>query len=221
MLIAAFVKRSSESNNIKDSIINKTMNSAGYIQACAAVDEQNRQRQYQLDKELHDKYLQRYDEYQKATQKYNDDLLYYNRVAMPEWSQELSMLETALVDSRGALAELYSKNIIPMKYRNHAAVLWLSTYIGTSQYNLQEAISRFDHDVSQNEQRTGNNIARAQLMVAQESLRHHQYANWLHEQQIELTEQGNATLRSISNWQRADIGIRELRRIQAKRAARR
>jgi hypothetical protein len=196
-------------------------NSAEYIQACTVIDEQNRQQQAQLDKELHDIYLQNYDEYQKATQKYNNDIKYYNEVAMPEWFEETSILNTAMIDAGNSLDELYGRNIIPDPYRNHSALLWLSTYIGTSQFNLKDAVVQYELNITRLTTQEHLEVAKAHLHLSNQILQNQQYANWLHEQQIELTEQGNATLRSISNWQKADIGLREYRRFKANRAARR
>jgi len=220
-IIILTVKDYNKKTKLTNQRINEVSNSAEYMQACAGIDEQNRQRQAQLDKELHENYIQRYDEYQKATLKYNDDIKYYNEVATPEWSQEVSILNTALINSRNSLNELYDRNIIPDPYRNYSAVLFLSTYIGTSQYDLKEAIGIYNDSINKELLRGILDNTSAQLELSNRILHNQQYANWLHEQQIELIEQGNATLKSISNWQKTDIGLRELRRFKANRAARR
>ena len=220
-IIILTVKDYNKKTKLTNQRINEVSNSVEYIQACAAIDEQNRQQQAQLDKELHENYIQRYDEYQKATLKYNDDIKYYNEIAIPEWSEEVSILNTAIIDSKNSLDELYDRNIIPDPYRNHSSLLWLSTYIGTSQFNLKDAVVQYELNFNRIVSQQHLEVAKAQLLLSNQILENQQYANWLHEQQIELAEQGNATLKSISNFQKFDFGLRELRRYQAKKAAKR
>ena len=226
LVVIELVKANEKKKEITVKLAEETKCSAEYKRSCEEVDEQNRQRQAQLDKELHDDYMQRCEEYSRkceehntAMQKYEEECIYHKDTEIPEWSNELTVLGTSLTETKSALKELYNKNIIPMKYRNRPALLWLATYIGTSQYDLQEAISRFDADVMQLMNMRQIKLAEAQLRVAQESLQNQQYANWLNEQLVELNEQGNKTLKSIDNWQKGDICLREYRRIKARRAA--
>lgn len=203
----------------KDKREKAVKNSPEYRQQCQAIDEQTRNRQIQLNKTLHEKYTQRYEQYKRSLPEYEEKVNYHKIVEIPEWSEELAFLGAALTDSKSALHELYDRNIIPFNYRNRSSLQWLAAFLSTSNYDLKTAIERFDTYVLQARQREQIDIAQAQLMVAQEQLNNQQYANWLHQQQVELTENGNSTLKSISNWQKADIAMREYRRYKAKRAA--
>ena len=195
--------------------------SAEYRRQCEEINECNRNRQMELNKELHEKYIRRYENYKKSLPQYEESLIHYKNVEIPEWSEERAVLGAALIDFKSALQELYDRNIIPFPYRNHSALLWLASFLSTSNYDLKTAIERFDTYVLQVQQREQIDVAKAQLMVAQELSQNQQYANWLYEQQVELSEHSNSTLKSISNLQKADIAMREYRRYKAKRAANR
>lgn len=221
LIVVMAIQGVQKKNRLKAERIQTIENSAEYKRSCAEIDEQNRQRQTQLDKELHNQYQQRCEEYKIFLQKYEDDVKYYNDTVIPEWEEELATVETALNNAKGALKELYDKNIIPMKYRNHSAVLWLATYLNTSQSDLEEAIRRFDTDVMIMLQGESIELARAQLMVAQQSLQNQQYANWLNEQMVELTQEGNEILKGLHNWQILDTSVRLYDRAQKKRAVKR
>ena len=217
-------------NGIKDSRINKKKleelkakrieeirNSPEYVQRCREIDAENERRQAQLDKELHEQYLRRYEQYKKDTAAYEQGEADYRLTVYPEWEKELELAQSALHETKEALAEVYSRNVLPAQYRNKSAVLYLSTFIGTSNYDLKYAIERFDDYVSRMQQREQINIAMAQLRVANEALQNQQYANWLSEQTLAIAERSNDTLKSISRWQKADLATREYRRFQARR----
>jgi len=182
-------------------------NSFDYKRKCEEIDEQNRQRQAQLDKELHEKYTQRYEEYKKSLPKYDEDVQHHKTVAIPEWNEEVAVLGTALTETKSALQELYSKNIVPLQYRNHSALQWLALFLGTSEFDLKTAIERYDTYIMQVQQRLQIDIAKAQLQLAQEQLSNQQYNNWLQEQLVELSEQGNSTLQSISNYTKVNTAL--------------
>ncbi len=78
-------------------------------------------------------------------------------------------------------------------------------------------IERYDTYVLQYQQREQISLAQAQLMVMREVSKNQQYSVWLNEQMVELTEQGNKTLRSISTWQKADMALRAYWRIKDRR----
>jgi hypothetical protein len=197
-----------------------------FRRGCAEVDEQNKQRQIQLDKELQDAYMQRCEEYKmkceehrQSLQMYEESVKYHRDTEIPEWSEELAALNTALVEAKSALKELYDRNIIPMKYRNHAALFWIATFLDTSQFDLKYTIERFDEEVNQLLSKKAIQVAEAQRELMKDQLQTQRYIAWQNELHIELTEQSNATLSSISNWQKADVTIRLWDRHKAKRAA--
>lgn len=201
----------------KEQEILAIQNSNEYKLQCADIDEQNRQRQAQMDKELHDDYLRQCEaykeqckEYEIATQRHKEDVKHYETVIVPAWSEELARLDSALNEARVALGEIYSQNIIPATYRNHAALQYLAIFIGTSQYDLKYAIERFDTYVMQAQQREQIDVAKAQMKLAEEQLEQQQNANW-------LREQSNNVLDNIFKLQATDIMAREYRRSKAQK----
>ena len=194
-------------------------NSPEYIQKCREIDEQNQQNQAQLDKELHEKYLRRYEQYKADMKTYEQDVVVYNEETYPQWKEEEQAIETALSDTKAALKEVYGRNVLPAQYRNRAAVLYLAVFMGTSDFDLKYAIERYDTSVMLTAQREQIALARAQVALANEAIQNQEYANWLNEQTLNMAEQGNEILKSIDNWQKADIAIREYRRFKARRAA--
>ena len=194
-------------------------NSPEYIQKCREIDEQNQQNQAKLDKELHEKYLRRYEQYKADMKSYEQDVVVYNEETYPQWKEEEQAIETALSDTKAALKEVYGRNVLPAQYRNRAAVLYLAVFMGTSDFDLKYAIERYDTSVMLTAQREQIDLARAQVALANEAIQNQEYANWLNEQTLNMAEQGNEILKSIDNWQKADIAIREYRRFKARRAA--
>lgn len=199
---------------LKQQYIQQVKQSAEYQNQCRKIDEENQLRQVQLDEQMKQEYSQR-------LEKYNDALKIYEKELLPPWEEEYLTLQTAKAETKCVLDEVYSKNIIPAQHRNLPAVLYLTTFIGTSQYDLKYAIERYDNHVMQCKQSQQIDLARAQLQVMHETLENQQYANYLHEQMIDMEENNNRVLRSISNWQKADIALREVRRVKAKNAAKR
>ena len=150
---------------------------------------------------------------------YEQDVVVYNEETYPQWKEEEQAIETALSDTKAALKEVYSRNVLPAQYRNRAAVLYLAVFMGTSDFDLKYAIERYDTSVMLTAQREQIDLARAQVALANEAIQNQEYANWLNEQTLNMAEQGNEILKSIDNWQKADIAIREYRRFKARRAA--
>lgn len=90
--------------------------------------------------------------------------------------------------------------------------------MGTSDYDLKFAIERYDQDVSHRYQQQQVDIAnqqlnamRTQTQILNDVLQNQHYATYLNEQVLDIQEHGNKLLRSISNWQKADILINEHR----------
>lgn len=168
---------------------------------------------------LYEKYLRRYEQYKADMKTYEQDVVVYNEETYPQWKEEEQAIETALSDTKAALKEVYSRNVLPAQYRNRAAVLYLAVFMGTSDFDLKYAIERYDTSVMLTAQREQIDLARAQVALANEAIQNQEYANWLNEQTLNMAEQGNEILKSIDNWQKADIAIREYRRFKARRAA--
>lgn len=226
MMAAAYVqegrKHKEDIAALKAKRTEEIRNSPEYIQQCREIDEQNQQNQQnqaKLDRELHEKYLSRYEKYKEDMRIYEQDVAVYNKETYPQWKEEEQTLKTALNDTKAALREVYGRNILPAQYRNRAAVLYLAVFMGTSDFDLKYAIERYDTSVMLLAQREQIDLAKAQVVLANEAVQNQEYANWLNEQTLDMAERGNEILKSIDNWQKADIAVREYRRFKAKRAA--
>lgn len=208
-------------------------NSEEYKKVCAEVDEKNRQMQEQLEKDLSADYVRRLEEYRQLCEQHEQDLVRHGErvkkhyeVDIPEWEEEVAVVENALSESQIALKEVYAKNIIFIEHRNHSALLWLTTFLSTTQFDLKMAMERFDDKVAQLQRNRQLDVSVAQLQVAQQQLSISQaqlqelgYANYLKEESVSLAEDGNKALKSVSNLQKLEFGLSEARRHKAKRAA--
>lgn len=174
---------------------------------------------HKIDEQIKQEYSQQLERYNRDIQNYNEELAMYENELFPQWEEEKNAFQTAKADTKSALDEVYSKNIIPAQYRNLSAVLYFTAFIGTSQYDLQSAIANYDSYVMRCNQSKQIELAEIQVQIMRETLENQQYANYLQEQMLDIAENSNDVLRSISRWQKADIAIRELRRIKAKNAA--
>lgn len=194
--------------------------SSEYQIQCREIDEENRKNQERLDEEMEAKYLADCEQYNIALQKHQDDIRRYQEEILPAWSEEAEVLQTALKDAQTALQELYDRRVIPAQYRNIPALMYLSTFIATSNYDLKFAIQRYDEYVGQCQRRLNNDLAAAQLVVMREVSQNQQYNAWLTGQTNEILERGNATLHSINSWQKADLAIRTYWRFKDRREQR-
>lgn len=193
------------------------------------VEYQKKCEQYQKDCE----------QYQKDYEQYQRDCQYYRENDLVEYEQEKTELRNVISKTQDALEDVYNKNIIPAQYRGIGAVAYLATFIGTSNYDLKFAIERYDQDISHRYQQEQIGVAKQQLNVAKqqldvarqqlnmmrtqalildEVLQNQYYANFLEEQTQDIQLHGNKLLRSIDNWQKADILLDEYRRYARKRA---
>ena len=219
-IIYAFKTRSEEKKEKKKleaESIERKRNSVEYKDKCAEIDEQNQLSQIQKDKELHERYTVRYEDYKKSIQKYKEDVVDYEENTLPLWQKEDSALSLALADTQTALQEVYSSNIIPIQYRKLEVLVYLATFLNTSKYDLKFAIENYNQYVSQCKQDRQIKLQEVQIQIAKETLGNVQYANWLNEQVLDLSEQANDTLNNINNWQKADIAYRTYERIKANR----
>lgn len=228
-LIKDWSKAKQKQKSLIQEHIEKVKNSEEYKNQCRNIDEYNQKEQQrvdelnkaaqaEIDKRNHENYLKRYEKYKADCQAYQIELKNYKDTIIPYWKTELSYLAEAIKQTEKSLQEVYDTNIIPAIYRNISALCYLTMYLSTSNYDLKEAISRYDAHVADIKRDRQISLAAAQVQIGREALSNQQYANWLNEQMAEMSEQGNATLRSISNWQKADIAIREYRRYSARKA---
>ena len=198
--------------------VKEILNSAEYKQKCKEIDEQNRKNQEIKDEELHNKYVERYQAFEKAKEQYANDIKEYNEYEIPAWEEENTALSLALNETKDVLQSVYDKNIIPFQYRRIEALAYLASFLNTSRYDLKEALTRYDNFVTQLNQQKQISLAEAQLEIMQETLQNQQYANWLNEQTLNMAEQGNDILNSIGKWQKADIAYRTYTSVKDKRA---
>lgn len=202
----------------KNEKIEAIRTSEEYQEQCKSIDEKNIAMQAELDKASHEEYVKKYEKYEIVHKQYEDELNNYNSVLIPDWSAKVNDLRDIKAKTREVLNELYDKNVIPIQYRNIPALSYLALFLNTSEYDLKFAIERYDNSVNQRIQLEHLSVAKAQYVVAQEALANQQYSNWLNEQLVELNESGNDTLRSIDKWQKADIALREYRKLKARKA---
>lgn len=207
-IIYIFRGRKAEKKRLDNESIERQKNSSAYKQACQEIDKQNRIRQAQKDEELHNKYLKKYENYKNAMKQYEVELKEYQQQELPEWENENAALSVTLDETKSALQEIYNKNVIPAPYRKREALCYLATFLNSSQYDLKFAIENFNQYVTQCKQDMQISLQEAQLRIMRETLSQQQYSNWLNEQILYINEQGNSTLNSIHNWQKADITYR-------------
>lgn len=216
-IICALVLRKKEKAE-REEKVQEILNSAEYKQKCKEIDEQNRKNQKIKDEELHNKYVERYQAFEKAKEQYANDIKEYNEYEIPAWEEENTALSLALSETKDVLQSVYDKNIIPFQYRRIEALAYLASFLNTSRYDLKEALTRYDNFVTQLNQQKQISLAEAQLEIMQETLQNQQYANWLNEQTLNMAEQGNDILNSIGKWQKADIAYRTYTSVKDKRA---
>lgn len=218
MTVKEYRRARKEKKSLEEASVIRKKNSDEYKQKCAEIDEENKKRQAKKDQELHDKYVKRYAQYEENMKQYKADVENYEQVLIPEWNEEDNALITVMNDTHDALQEVYSRNIIPIQYRKLEALVYLATFLNTSEYDLKFAIENYNQYVSQCKQDTQISLQQIQIRIMRETLSNQQYANWLHEQVLDMSEQANDTLKSISNWQKADVAYRTYEQIKANRA---
>lgn len=207
-------------STVKEQKEEQIKNTPEYKARCREIDEENRRRQEQLDRELHEQYLKECEQHKIALAQHEEEMKRYRGEILPAWEEEVSALEKALNDTQAALQELYDRRVIPIQYRTIPALYYLATFVGTSSYDLTYAIERYDSYVLQCQQREQISLQQAQIMLMKEISRNQQYTNWLNEQMTGMLEQGNTTLQSINSWQKADLAIRAYWRFKDRREQR-
>lgn len=218
MTVMEYRRARKEKKSLEEASVISKKNSDEYKQKCAEIDEENKKRQAKKDQELHDQYIKRYAQYVENMKQYKADVQNYEQVLIPEWNEEANALITVMNNTHDALQEVYSKNIIPIQYRKLEALVYLATFLNTSEFDLRFAIENYNHYVSQCKQDTQISLQQTQIRIMREIVSNQKYANWLHEQVLNMSEQANDTLKSISNWQKADVAYRTYEQIKINRA---
>lgn len=213
LIVFSCIKKKKEKKRLIEKYIEEVKKSPEYISKCREIDETYERDCKNLEKSKQEKYQNDLKEYEKYKKEYENSLY-------PQWVKEANALDLSLADTKKALDKVYQTNIIPGKYRNLSALTFLSSFLGTSNYDLRFAIERYDKEVDQIIARKNCEYSAALTDLTQQVLREQQYTNYLNEQYVSIAEQGNKTLESISDWQKADLAIREYRRIKSRRNAR-
>ena len=209
----------------KKEAVENIRNSADYQKKCKEIDSENKKRQLAESNRVHDEYLKMYEQYDSECNVYNDkleqykkDYDHYQTYTMATYNSKKEELKNVITQTHETLEEVYKKNIIPAQYRGIGSVAYLATFMGTSDYDLKFAIERYDQDVSHRYQQQQVDIAnqklnamRTQTQILNDVLQNQHYATYLNEQVLDIQEHGNKLLRSINNWQKADILINEHR----------
>lgn len=87
--------------------IEEIRNSPEYQMQCCQIDEQNRMRQAELDRENQEKYRDECREYEIVLKDYEE-----NQLAV--WSAEIADLKDKILYTKNALQEVYNKKVIPL-----------------------------------------------------------------------------------------------------------
>lgn len=218
--------------------------SAEYLRQCAEIDERNKKRQEEIRIEderrrkeadeyynnmLIPAYEKERESYEEAMKDYETRILPIHKKALkvyeteiiPAWEKEKTNIRAAIRKTKETLDEVYGQNVIPGKFRNLEALTFLSSFMGTSHYDLKFAIERYDKELDQiiarEHLRVGystlgaaRDIARtnaAAIRLASRVLEEQQYANYLQEQSLNYLDKGNQLLRKTKNWSIANAAI--------------
>lgn len=210
-LVFVFFASKSERNEKEKSekeYIEKVKTSNEYINKCNEIDKINKNKYKQADEEA-DKELE------VRLQKYNEQLEIYNN-ELYAWEEQIKALDLVLNDTEKALNDVYATNVIPGICRNLSAVAFISAYMSTSQFDLGYVIERYNENIQIKLAQAGNERLKAMDLLLFDIKQNQVYNNFLNEQLVNLSEQNNETLDSIDNWQKANIALREYRRIKNK-----
>lgn len=189
LLLIDGVNASTKKKNITQQRIEEIRNSPEYQIQCRQIDDRNRTRQDRLDRENHEKYLQKCEQYKADCQEYEILLKDYEQQQIPQWSADITELNNRISDTKIALQQVYNKNVIPIQYRNKPTLTYLMMFLCTSNYDLKTAIERYDAEVTNTMLRENLEMQRAQLLIQQGIIQNMQYANSLNEQMASLLEE--------------------------------
>lgn len=210
-------KRSSSENEAK-----RIRNSADYRSRCAEIDERNRQLQERLTLEAQQRYESALEQYESsALPKYEEELKAYETTVLPEWEKEEKAVCDAIRETEATLREIYSRNLIPMKFRNLGSLAFIASFMGTSKYDMKFAIERHDKEIDQLIARKNLEANRANAILLSNILNEQQRANYLQEQAIDYLTEGNRLLKHTRNWAAASTALQAVNLIGDWRRAKR
>lgn len=192
-----------------------------YSQLCKEVDAENERLKIEAEEESEKTYEYALEEYEsKALPTYEANKAEIVNKRIPEWEEALEKIDEAIAANSATLDEVYSKNVIPGIYRNREALVFINSFMGTSQYDLKFAIERYDKDLDHIIARENLNKQDAIIEKLNDVVNEEQYANYLKEDFNHLMSEGNDLLRSTRNWTAANTlmhGIDEIRHFREKR----
>lgn len=159
-----------EFKQMKSDDTERIKNSDEYKEKCNALDREAAEAQAKYDEE----YLCAINEYNKALDEYENITIPKYNNDLAEWetkhNEEIADVEKQLNEVRSALASHYDETrIIPIQYRKIDIIKYLYDMISTSDYDIKEAIDKYDQKVQRDleaerlyEQQISNQLAREQ-----------------------------------------------------------
>lgn len=183
-------------------------NSEEFKRTCKEIQERNRAQEQKLARESEEQHQAAIEEYEMVLlPAYEKDKLIYETELVPAWKEDRNKIRATITDTQATLQEVYDHNVIPGKYRNLDALTFVSSFMGTSNYDLKFAIERYDKDIDQLIAKKHLNATLAIAQMTAQILNEQQYANYLQTQTNDLLAHGNNLLRQTKNWVAADAGM--------------
>lgn len=207
-LVKGFSERKKSWEAAREAAEKKLSKSKEYKRMRAEIQERNRQRRQELERRTAEKQKTAIEEYEMVLlPKYEKELAFYENDQLPQWEKERTEIQTAISETKTTLQEVYDQNVIPAKYRNLDALTFISSFMGTSQYDLKFAIERYDKDIDQLIARENLEINRAIARMTSMVLQQQQCANYLQTQTLNYLENGNGLLKQTRNWSIASTAL--------------
>ena len=187
---------------------NRIRNSEDFKRTCSEIQQRNHQNKLLATEQAKESNQAALEKYEKVLlPRYNEDITFYEKQQLPSWEKECSDVQTAISETQTTLQEVYDQNVIPGKYRNLDALTFISSFMGTSQYDLKFAIERYDKDIDQLIARENLNVNQAIAHMTNMVLQQQQYTNYLQAQTLEYIENGNKLLKQTRNWSIANTAL--------------
>lgn len=207
-LVKGFSERKKSWEAAREAAEKKLSKSKEYKRMRAEIQERNRQRRQELERQIAEKQEAATEKYEMVLlPKYEEELALYENDRLPQWEKERAEIQTAISETQATLQEVYDQNVIPAKYRNLDALTFLSSFMGTSRYDLKFAIERYDNDIDQLIARENLEVNRAIAHMTGIILQQQQYTNYLQTQSLEYLENGNGLLKQTRNWSVASTAL--------------
>lgn len=199
-----------------------------YQEQCRQIDAQNKEEEARIAKineealrkaaeEDQKKYDEELSVYNKAKRDYELEMKEYTEGPLQKWKDEYAKIEERISETQEAVNEVYDKNIVPIQYRNLAATTYLVAFLGTSRYQLDYAIERYDAAISQKIALKNLDALNASNEILGEILSEERNQTYLNEVMVDISENSNKTLRTLRNVYLFDFGLREYRHYKEKK----